>query len=161
MSVNVLSDHLGMSTAILEAKQSRKKGGIPIGSAIVYHGDSAVGPQVLGSGHNQRIQKSSAILHGEIAALDSAGRQKPEAYRNSTIYTTLSMCTGAILLYRIPRVVIGESRNFRGDEDLLRSRGVEVVVLDNNECYELMKEFIETHPEEWNEDIGETVAPPS
>ncbi|KAK7457183.1 Cytosine deaminase [Stygiomarasmius scandens] len=146
-------DKLGIRKAIDEASKSYSEGGIPIGS-VLLHSDGTI----LGSGHNERIQKSSATLHGEISALENAGRLKPEVYRNSTIYTTLSpcsMCTGAILLYKIPRVVIGENVNYVGGEDLLKSRGVEVVVLDDEQCKGLMKRFIEEKPEEWNEDIGE------
>ncbi|KAF7368687.1 Cytosine deaminase [Mycena venus] len=109
-------------------------------------------------GHNQRIQKSSPTLHAEIAALEGAGRQKADVYRTATLYTTLSpcsMCTGAILLYKIPRVVVGENVNFKGDEDLLRDRGVEVIIVDDQDCKDLMRRFIEERPEEWNEDIGE------
>ncbi|GBE78756.1 Cytosine deaminase [Sparassis crispa] len=137
------SDVLGLKTALANARKSYDEGGVPIGAAL---------------GHNQRIQKSSAILHGETAALKNAGRLKAEVYRQSTMYTTLSpcsMCSGAILLYKIPRLVIGENANFVGDEDLLRSRGVEVVVVEDEECKELMSKFINEKPEEWFEDIGE------
>jgi cytosine deaminase len=151
---------LGLSTAIAKARKSYQEGGIPIGAALVYHG-SSTDPKdavVLGCSHNSRIQKSSATLHGEIAALEDAGRLKAQVYRGSTMYTTLSpciMCTGAILLYKIPRVVIGENENWVGGEELLKSQGVEVIVVDNAECKELMKKFIVEKPEEWNEDIGE------
>ncbi|KAJ7606657.1 cytosine deaminase [Roridomyces roridus] len=144
----------GLQAAFEEAKAGYEEGGIPIGSVIL----TADG-EILGRGHNLRIQKSSPTLHAEIAALEQAGRQKAEIYRNATLYTTLSpcsMCTGAILLYKIPRVVIGENSNFRGDEDLLRARGVQVTVLDDEECKQLMRRFIQEKPEEWNEDIGET-----
>ncbi|KAI0074815.1 cytidine deaminase-like protein, partial [Panus rudis PR-1116 ss-1] len=137
-------------------------GGVPIGSALVYHGGA--NSEVLGSGHNERIQKLSPTLHAEISALENAGRLKAEVYRNSTIVTTLSpciMCTGAILLYRIPRVVILENTNFVGGEDLLRNHGVEVIVLDNESCKEMMARFIKAHPEEWYEDIGEMPLPQS
>ncbi|THU98957.1 putative cytosine deaminase [Dendrothele bispora CBS 962.96] len=146
-------DQLGIRKAIEQASKSYSEGGIPIGS-VLLHSDGTI----LGSGHNQRIQKSSATLHGEISALENAGRLKPEVYRSSTIYTTLSpcsMCTGAILLYKIPRVVIGENVNFLGGEDLLKNNGVEVIVLDDEECKNLMRRFIEEKPEEWNEDVGE------
>ncbi|KAH9891350.1 cytidine deaminase-like protein [Cubamyces lactineus] len=164
-------DRLGFETAYAHAKQSYDEGGVPIGAALVYDGGGpADSPdsdtrtpkyRVVGQGHNMRVQKSSAVLHGEIAALDDAGRLKPAVYRNATMYTTLSpcsMCTGAILLYKIPRVVIGENTNFMGGEDLLRSHGVEVVVLDDERCMELMRRFVREKPEEWYEDIGETAA---
>ncbi|KAG1722784.1 cytidine deaminase-like protein [Suillus paluster] len=153
-------DKLGLSTALAKARKSYQEGGIPIGAALVYHG-SSTDPKdavVLGCSHNSRIQKSSATLHGEIAALEDAGRLKAEVYRGSTMYTTLSpcsMCTGAILLYKIPRVVIGENENWVGGEELLKSQGVEVIVINNAECKELMGKFIVEKPEEWNEDIGE------
>ncbi|KAG2117561.1 cytidine deaminase-like protein [Suillus cothurnatus] len=155
-------DKLGLSTALAKARKSYQEGGIPIGAALVYHG-SSTDPKledavVLGCSHNSRIQKSSATLHGEIAALEDAGRLKAQVYRGSTMYTTLSpciMCTGAILLYKIPRVVIGENENWVGGEELLKSQGVEVIVVDNAECKQLMKKFIVEKPEEWNEDIGE------
>ncbi|OSD05578.1 cytidine deaminase-like protein [Trametes coccinea BRFM310] len=162
-------DRLGFESAIAHAQQSYDEGGVPIGAALVWHGsgssasttsDEGIGacPRVIGQGHNLRIQKGSAILHAEISALDDAGRQKPDIYRNATIYTTLSpcsMCTGAILLYKIPRIVIGENVNFKGEMELLRSRGVEIVVLDDERCKELMGKFIREKPEEWYEDIGE------
>ncbi|MGE3802140.1 MAG: nucleoside deaminase [Candidatus Kapaibacterium sp.] len=141
-----------MKLAIEEAKKGRSEGGIPIGSVIVHEG------KVLGQGHNKRIQQGSVVLHGEMDALENAGRQPASIYRNSTLYTTLSpcpMCTGAILLYGIPRVVIGENQTFMGDEDLLRTRGVEVEVLNDSECIQIMTDFIEGNPELWNEDIGE------
>ncbi|KAL6305715.1 cytosine deaminase [Sparassis latifolia] len=155
------SDVLGLKTALANARKSYDEGGVPIGAALVLHGgtdDPSQELKLLGQGHNQRIQKSSAILHGETAALKNAGRLKAEVYRQSTMYTTLSpcsMCSGAILLYKIPRLVIGENANFVGDEDLLRSRGVEVVVVEDEECKELMSKFINEKPEEWFEDIGE------
>lgn len=136
-----------------EARAGRAEGGIPIGAALV-HADGTV----LGAGHNRRVQLGSAIRHGETDALERAGRLPASTYARSTMYTTLSpcaMCTGAILLYGIPRVVIGEHRTFMGEEDLLRSRGVEVVVLDDEECVQLMEEFIAAEPQLWNEDIGE------
>ncbi|KAF7378129.1 Cytosine deaminase [Mycena sanguinolenta] len=149
-----MAHHTGIMAAYEEATKGYEEGGIPIGSVIIdQHG------VILGRGHNQRIQKSSPTLHAEIAALEDAGRQRAEVYRNSTLYTTLSpcsMCTGAILLYKIPRVIIGENINFKGDEDLLRARGVDTVVVDDKQCKDLMRRFIEERPKEWNEDIGET-----
>lgn len=140
-----------IEAAIAEAKIGWNEGGIPIGSVLVYRN------QIIGRGHNQRIQKGSAILHGEMDALENAGRQKASVYKECTLYTTLSpcvMCSGAILLYGIPKVVIGENTTFLGEEMLLKSRGVEVVVLNNMECINLMKRFIQQYPELWNEDIG-------
>jgi creatinine deaminase len=141
-----------LQAAIEEARQGLAEGGIPIGSVIVYNGE------ILGRGHNRRVQRGSAVLHGEMDALENAGRQPASIYRACTLYTTLSpcaMCTGAILLYGIPKVVIGENETFMGEEDLLRARGVEVVLADNDECKRLMREFIAARPELWNEDIGE------
>src|SRR3954464_12130098 len=138
--------------AIAEAEQGRREGGIPIGSVLVYEG------KVIGRGHNRRVQKGSPTLHGEMDALENAGRQTAAVYARSVLYTTLSpcaMCTGAILLYGIPRVVVGENRTFLGAEDLLRSRGVDVVVAGDLDCVALMAEFIAAHPQLWNEDIGE------
>ncbi|KAJ3731363.1 cytidine deaminase-like protein [Lentinula guzmanii] len=147
-------DHVGFSEALSQARKSYNEGGIPIGCSLI----SADGT-VLGKGHNQRIQKSSPTLHAEIAAVEDAGRLKASTYRDCTIYTTLSpcsMCTGVILLYKIPRVVIGENKNFSmGGEDLLRQHGVKVVILDDPACTALMAQFIRQKPEEWNEDIGE------
>ena len=140
-----------MQAAIMEARQGLAEGGIPVGSVIVHDGN------ILGRGHNRRVQKLSAILHGEMDALENAGRQPVSVYRESVLYTTLSpcsMCSGAILLYGIPRVVIGENRTFKGDEELLRSRGVQIEVLQNEECIGLMRTFIEEKPELWSEDIG-------
>jgi cytosine deaminase len=142
----------GLEIAITEAEVGRSEGGIPIGSCLVLDGE------VVGRGRNRRVQGGSAVLHGEMDALENAGRLTPFQYRRSTIYTTLSpcdMCTGAILLYRIPKVVIGENRTFLGPEDLLRSRGVEVTVVDDERCVEMMTEFIVAEPELWFEDIGE------
>jgi cytosine/creatinine deaminase len=136
-----------------EARRGRAEGGIPIGAAIVAD------LRLLGSGHNRRVQQGSPIHHGETDALERAGRQPAQIYRRSTMYTTLSpcdMCTGAILLYEIPRVVIGENQTFYGGEDYLRQRGVEVVVLGDPECVEMMETFIRENPDLWNEDIGET-----
>jgi cytosine deaminase len=141
-----------LAAAIDEARAGLAEGGIPIGSVLVVDGE------IIGRGHNRRIQKGSAILHGETDALENAGRQPASIYRRSIIYTTLSpcdMCTGAILLYGIPKVVIGENRTFIGAEDHLRSRGVEVVAVDDEECVDLMTEFIAANPDLWNEDIGE------
>ncbi|KAJ7246983.1 putative cytosine deaminase [Mycena rebaudengoi] len=144
----------GIKAAFEEAHIGYTEGGIPIGSVILNSSGD-----ILGRGHNQRIQRSSPTLHAEIAALEDAGRQKAALYRGCTLYTTLSpcsMCTGAILLYKIPRVVIGEHSNFRGDEELLRTRGVEVTVLKDQNCIDLLARFIQERPEEWNEDIGES-----
>ena len=142
-----------LAHAIAEARVGRDEGGVPIGGALIADDGT-----VLGVGHNRRVQEGSAIKHGETDALENAGRLAASVYRRSTMYTTLSpcdMCTGAILLYGIPRVVIGENRTFMGGEDYLRARGVEVVNLDSQECVDLMDEFVATHPEIWNEDIGE------
>ena len=141
-----------MQAAIYEAQLGLNEGGIPIGSVIVYQGE------IIGRGHNRRVQEGSVVLHGEMDALENAGRQPASVYRECTLYTTLSpcpMCTGAILLYGIPKVIIGENETFMGEEELLRSRGVEVVVVDDTECKRLMREFIEAQPTLWNEDIGE------
>jgi len=140
-----------MEAAIEEARIGWTEGGIPIGSVIV-HGD-----RIIGRGHNRRVQRGSAILHGEMDAFENAGRLPAAVYRECTIYTTLSpcsMCSGAILLYAIPRVVIGENTTFTGEEALLRSRGVNVTVLQDKTCIELMRRMIEKRPELWNEDIG-------
>ena len=141
-----------LAPALEEARRGRDEGGVPIGAALVVDG------QVLAVGHNRRVQEGSAIKHGETDCLEAAGRLPASVYARATMVTTLSpcdMCTGAILLYKIPRVIIGENRTFLGGEELLRSRGVEVVVLDDAECIELMEEFIARHPALWNEDIGE------
>ncbi len=146
-----------MQAAIEEARRGLDEGGIPIGSVLVHHPEGQAG-RIIGRGHNRRVQKGSAILHGEMDALENAGRHPVAVYRAATIYTTLSpcsMCTGAILLYGIPRVIVGENRTFMGEEDLLRSRGVEVVVLQDETCQELMRQFIAARPQLWNEDIGE------
>lgn len=137
--------------AIKEAELGLAEGGIPIGSVLVYDN------KIIGRGHNRRVQNSSVTLHGEMDALENAGRQPAKVYQNSILYTTLSpcpMCTGAILLYGIPKVVIGEHETFMGDEKLLNQRGVEVTVLNNSRCKELMREFITKNPQLWNEDIG-------
>jgi cytosine/creatinine deaminase len=142
---------LFMTAAIEEAEAGLAEGGIPIGSVLVHEG------RILGRGHNRRVQRGSVILHGEMDALEHAGRHPARVYRASTLYTTLSpcaMCTGAILLYGIPRVVIGENRTFMGEEDLLRARGVEVTALQDARCVELMRRFIAEHPALWSEDIG-------
>ena len=141
-----------MQAAIDEAREGLSEGGIPIGSVIVHRG------RIIGRGHNLRVQDGSAILHGEMAALENAGRQPAEVYAESVIYTTLSpcsMCSGAILLYGIPKVIVGENLTFQGEEELLRSRGVEVTVLQDEQCIELMRAFIRDQPQLWNEDIGE------
>ncbi len=141
-----------LEAAIQEAREGLAEGGIPIGSVIVYAG------RIIGRGHNRRVQKGSATLHGEMDALENAGRQPAAVYRQSVLYTTLSpcsMCSGAILLYGIPKVVVGENRSFMGEEVLLRSRGVEVEVLQEPSCIELMQRFIAAHPELWDEDIGQ------
>jgi len=140
-----------MAAAVEEAERGLAEGGIPIGSVLVHAG------RILGRGHNRRVQQGSAVLHGEMDALEHAGRIHASVYRASTLYTTLSpcaMCSGAILLYGIPRVVIGENRTFTGEEALLRARGVDVVVLDDARCRALMEGFIAAQPQLWNEDIG-------
>jgi len=137
--------------AINEARQGMREGGIPIGCVIVHGG------KIIGRGHNRRVQRGSAILHGEMDAFENAGRQSASIYRECVLYTTLSpcaMCSGAILLYGIPRVVVGENRTFLGEEELLRARGVSVEVLQNEDCIRLMREFIQSKPALWNEDIG-------
>jgi len=141
-----------LQAAIDEARRGLGEGGIPIGSVLVHDG------RIIGRGHNRRVQKGSAILHGEMDAIENAGRQPAAVYRASTVYTTLSpcaMCSGTILLYGIPRVVVGENQTFRGEEALLRARGVEVVVLQDATCRELMRRFIAAKPALWHEDIGE------
>jgi len=137
--------------AIEEAERGRAEGGIPIGAALVHRG------AILGRGHNRRVQQGSVVLHGEMDALERAGRQTAAVYRECIMYTTLSpcaMCTGAILLYGIRHVVVGENQTFKGEEDLLRARGVRVEVLQDERCTAMMKDFIAAHPELWNEDIG-------
>jgi creatinine deaminase len=141
-----------MEAAIEEAEQGLREGGIPIGSLLVHRG------RIIGRGHNRRVQQGSAIRHGEMDALENAGRQPASVYRESVIYTTLSpcaMCSGAILLYGIPHVVVGENQTFLGEEALLRSRGVVVDVLQDGRCVRLMQQFIDANPTLWNEDIGE------
>ncbi|WP_022962700.1 nucleoside deaminase [Halopseudomonas pelagia] len=141
-----------MRATVDEARTGLDEGGIPIGSVLVHDG------KIIGRGHNRRVQQGSAILHGEMDALENAGRLPASVYAESVLYTTLSpcaMCSGAILLYGIPKVVIGENHTFMGEEQLLRDRGVEVVVLQDAECIALMREFIQAQPALWNEDIGE------
>lgn len=141
-----------LEAAIQEARKGQAAGGVPIGSILV------IDDEIVGRGHNQRIQKESSVLHAEMDCLENAGRLSASDYRRSVLYSTLSpcdMCSGAILLYRIPRVVVGENITFQGPEDHLRSRGVELSVVDNAECRQLMEEFIAANPSLWNEDIGE------
>lgn len=140
-----------LQAALQEGRQGLAEGGIPIGAVLVHDG------RILGRGHNRRVQRGSAVLHAEMDALERAGRLAAPVYRASTLYTTLSpcaMCSGAILLYGIRRVVIGENRTFRGEEELLRSRGVLVEVVDDPDCAALLAAFVRAHPELWNEDIG-------
>ncbi|ARB93648.1 nucleoside deaminase [Legionella longbeachae] len=141
-----------LDTAIEEARRSVAQGGIPIGAVLVYK------DRIIGRGHNQRVQKGSTILHGEMDAIENAGRQKAKVYEQSILYTTLSpcaMCSGAILLYKIPYVVIGENQTFMGEETLLKSRGVKLEVLQNDECITMMRDFITQNSKLWSEDIGE------
>lgn len=140
-----------MQAAIAEAEKGLEEGGIPIGSVLVHKGE------IIGRGHNRRVQNGSCILHGEMDALENAGRQTAAVYQECTIYTTLSpcsMCSGAMLLYGIPKVVIGENKTFMGEEELLKSRGLNIEVLNNAACIEMMENFIRDKPELWNEDIG-------
>jgi cytosine/creatinine deaminase len=140
-----------LNAAIEEAKKGLEEGGIPIGSVIVHQG------KIIGRGHNRRIQEGSVVLHGEMDAFENAGRKPANVYKNCTLYTTLSpcsMCSGAILLYGIPKVVIGENTSFLGEEALLKSRGVTIEIANSQECKDLMASFIANHPELWNEDIG-------
>jgi len=140
-----------LAVAINEARRSRSVGGIPIGSVLVVDG------RIAGRGHNQRVQKGSTVLHAEMDCLENAGRLQASDYRNAVLYTTLSpcdMCSGAILLYGIPKVVIGENQTFRGPEEMLRSRGVGLEIVNDNECQQMMRDFIAAHPSLWNEDIG-------
>ena len=146
-----MTDDPFLAAAIAEAEQGRREGGIPIGSVLVAQG------RIVGRGHNRRVQKGSAVLHGEMDALENAGRLPAKLYRDATLYTTLSpcaMCSGAILLYGIPRVIIGEHTTFLGEEELLAHRGVTLEVRQDPTCIRLMSEFIAAHPELWNEDIG-------
>jgi cytosine deaminase len=141
-----------MLEAIKEAKRGLAEGGIPIGSVLVIDG------KIRGRGHNKRIQEGSSILHAEMDCLENAGRLEAKDYRRATLYSTLSpcdMCSGAVLLYGIPRVVVGENTNFQGPEEYVRERGVEVVVLQDEKCISIMRDFIKGNPSLWNEDIGE------
>ena len=141
-----------MKAAIEEAKQGLAEGGIPIGSVLVIDGE------IVGRGHNRRVQKGSAVLHAEMDCLENAGRLSAKEYQRSTLYSTLSpcdMCSGAALLYGIPKIVVGENKNFQGPEDYVRSRGVDVIIIDDIECITLMEDFIKDRPDLWNEDIGE------
>ena len=147
----VLSESEFLKLAIEEARNGLGEGGIPIGSVLVYDG------KIIGRGHNQRVQKGSVIHHAEMNCLENAGRQTAAVYRRCTLYSTLSpcaMCTGAILLYAIPRVVVGENKTFKGPEELLQASGVEVEILQNEECIRMMRDFTKNNPELWNEDIG-------
>ena len=140
-----------LKAAIAEAKAGLKEGGIPIGSVIIHKN------KILGRGHNKRVQKGSVVLHGEMDALENAGRQPALVYKECVLYTTLSpcpMCTGAILLYGIPKVIIGENRTYLGAEELLKQNAIEVIVLNDTECIQMMEQFIKTNPGLWNEDIG-------
>lgn len=140
-----------LQAAIEEAKKGLGEGGIPIGSVLV------IDEKIVGRGHNRRVQKSSAIIHAEMDCLENAGRLTSKDYKRAVLYSTLSpcdMCSGAILLYKIPKVVVGENITFKGSEDYLRSRGVEIEILDNKECVDMMKDFIQKNPKLWNEDIG-------
>jgi len=141
-----------MKEAFEEAQKSLKEGGIPIGAVLVHNG------KIIGRGHNKRIQNGSAILHGEMSAFENAGRLPASVYRESVMYTTLSpcsMCSGAMILYGIPKIIIGENRNYAGEEEWLRSKGMDVVVLDDSECVKMMNDFIKNNPALWNEDIGQ------
>lgn len=140
-----------LQAAIDQAMMGLREGGIPIGAVLVRAGE------VIGRGHNQRVQSGDPLLHGEMSAFRDAGRQPARIYRECVLYTTLSpcaMCSGTALLYRIPKIVIGENRNFLGEEEWLRARGVELIVVQNDDCIDLMRSFIAAHPELWNEDIG-------
>lgn len=140
-----------LEAAFEEAKKGYAEGGIPIGSVLVYEG------KIIGRGHNKRVQNGSVVLHGEMDALENAGRQPASVYAKCTLYTTLSpcpMCSGTVLLYGIPKVVIAENKTFMGEEELLKSRGVDVVLANHEGCYQLMQQFIKEKPELWNEDIG-------
>lgn len=141
-----------LQAAIDEAKKGLQEGGIPIGSVLVIDG------KIVGRGHNKRLQDGSAILHAEMDCLENAGRMPASKYKRATLYSTLSpcsMCSGAALLYKIPKIIIGENRTFKGPEEYVRSLGVQVEVLDNQECFEMMQKFIDKNPSLWNEDIGE------
>ena len=141
-----------MAIAIEEARQGLAEGGIPIGSVLVLDG------KIIGRGHNRRVQKGSPTLHAEMDCLENAGRLKARDYQRAVLYSTLSpcdMCSGTVLLYKIPKVIIGENNTFQGPEEYVRSRGVELVILNLEDCISLMEAFITAHPELWNEDIGE------
>jgi len=141
-----------MQAAFEEAKKGLEEGGIPIGSVLVIDG------KIVGRGHNRRVQKGSAILHAEMDCLENAGRLKAKDYQRAVLYSTLSpcdMCSGTALLYKIPKIIIGENKTFQGPENYVRSRGVELVILNDSECIKLMEDFIAARPELWNEDIGE------
>lgn len=141
-----------LEAAIDQARIGLAEGGIPIGSVLVVDGE------IVGRGHNRREQRGSVVLHAEMDCLENAGRLHPQDYRRAVLYSTLSpcdMCSGAALLYKIPKIVVGENRTFQGPEDYVRSRGVQLVVADHGACYQLMQEFIARHPQLWNEDIGE------
>jgi creatinine deaminase len=151
-SISMTPSDSFLLAAIEEARAGEREGGIPIGAVLVHRG------RILGAGHNRRVQKGSAILHGEMDALEQAGRHPARVYRESILYTTLSpcaMCSGAVLLYGIPHVVVGENRTFVGEEEWLRSRGVRVDVVQDAQCIALMTRFIQANPGLWNEDIGE------
>lgn len=142
-----------LEAALEEARLGLNEGGIPIGSVLVLDGE------IVGRGHNRRVQRGSPILHAEMDCLENAGRLRAVEYRRALLYSTLSpcdMCSGAVLLYQIPRVIVGENRTFQGPEDYLRSRGVELEILDDGDCVQLMRDFIAARPELWNEDIGES-----
>ena len=147
-----MNDRNCLAAAIEEARKGYEAGGIPIGSVLAIDGE------IVGRGHNRRVQKNSAVLHAEMDCIENAGRLAAGEYRRATLYSTLSpcdMCSGAILLYRIPRVVVGENVSFRGPEDYLRQRGVDVSVVNDDACIQMMHEFVRSRPELWNEDIGE------
>lgn len=147
-----VSDDPFLAAAIAEAKTGLAAGGIPIGSVLVVDGE------IIGRGHNQRVQKGSTVFHAEMDCLENAGRLPASTYRKATLYSTLSpcdMCSGAAILYGIPKVIVGENRSFRGPEDYLRSLGVDVVVVDDDSCIQMMVSFIDSNPDLWNEDIGE------
>ena len=148
-----MSEHLEfMKEAVAEAKKGLAEGGIPIGSVLVIDG------KIVGRGHNKRVQQGSAVLHAEMDCLENAGRLSATDYQKSTLYSTLSpcdMCSGAVLLYGIPKVIVGENENFQGPEEYVRSRGVDVVIVDDEECITMMGDFIKNRPDLWNEDIGE------
>jgi cytosine deaminase len=151
MIIEVKMEEKFLKEAIAEAKKGLEEGGIPIGSVLVIDG------KIVGRGHNRRVQKGSAILHAEMDCLENAGRLKAKDYQRATLYSTLSpcdMCSGAALLYKIPKIVVGENKTFKGPEDYVRSCGVEVEVINDSECIELMQRFIKEKPELWNEDIG-------